>query len=405
MFYPGRARRSISPSTEGRDAGNPDPGPMSEKSTHLLFAACAPGLEALLLSELLGFGRSVNPQVGGVELRGPLSTLYRVCLKSRIAESVRLRLKPFSARNFVDLKKELAKLPFRAFLAPGAQVSLHVTTEKSKLWHSQAVEERVKEVLSERAQLEVTSPAAGVQRIHVRVKDDEVQISLDAAGERMHRRGYRPYVGPASLRETLAFALFSTALERLGDSLAAPVLWDPFCGAGTIGLEALHFASGGLPGEARHHAFSAWRCFSQEDYDAARELCVREEGQSARLRSLRVIASDRDEKVLDLCAQNVSEAGFSASVQRIAGDVGEVAQKVPEGAFVVTNPPYGKRLESSRALSTLLTVLRRRPDLTPALVLVGGDARKRLPVSAPALFRTKNGGLSVSARLLSLPAK
>ena len=89
-----------------------------------------------------------------------------------------------------------------------------------------------------------------------------------------------------------------------------------------------------------------------------------------------------------------------AGAEFLCGDILEVLPQIPEGALVLTNPPYGKRLEDTQAVKMLLRAVKMRPDLSPVLALVGGPGRELLPKSAPALLRTKNGGLSVSVRRL-----
>jgi 23S rRNA G2445 N2-methylase RlmL len=115
---------------------------------------------------------------------------------------------------------------------------------------------------------------------------------------------------------------------------------------------------------------------------------------------MRVIASDLSAKALASTEENLKSANLLAPAQLILGSIEEVAHQVPQGAWVVTNPPYGKRLVESQALAQLQSVLKARPDLRPVVVLVGDDARRALGSEPRAILRTKNGGLSVSARLL-----
>jgi putative N6-adenine-specific DNA methylase len=386
---------------------------MPNATTYLIFAQTAPGLEGSLESELSGLGISPRRKTGGVEFRGTEQDLWRVCLLSRQAESVRLRLKPFSAKGFDALQKELRKLPFSAFLPKETQVALKVVCHKSRLWHSGAVEERVRQVLVDHVGLVVcdtnkspsgeASPASTqgeaplLQRLHVRLMDDVVQVSIDASGERLHRRGIRKHVERASLRETLAATLFSAAWER---HPRAAVLWDPFCGAGTIPLEALSWGRGRVAASQRTFAFEQFRGHDPEAFQAFREHLGEEWAQAAPAPGLRAFASDISPEAVQATESNLREGGVREGAELITGDIEDVAKKVPIGAMIVTNPPYGKRLADGEALVKLRRVLKARPDLRPCLVLVGGPAQRSLGSAAPSLFQTKNGGLSVSARLL-----
>jgi putative N6-adenine-specific DNA methylase len=391
-------------------------------TTYLIFVSCALGLEELLARELtdLGFRVSTDPkaeghEVGGLELRTDEAGIWAICLRSRLAEGVRVRQKSFHARSFSDLSAQLKKLPFRAFFQPSTAVSIRVTCHRSRLWHSEAVRERVAEVLADHAGFSVTtSPEATC--VYVRLDDDCVQVSLDASA-RLHRRGYREQVERASLRETLAAAVWHSARylvlskgqsgqdpPQAVDLKAVPqaVLWDPFCGAGTILLEALHETSGLLAGALRSFPFERFRSFDQEEFATHRAQWERDERKRPRL-SLRAIGSDISERALAATSHNAHTAGVQELLQLHQGSVDEVVARIPQGAWVVTNPPYGKRLRDARPIQELQGVLEARTDLKPALVLCGGAARDVLPKSAPALFRTKNGGLAVSARLLRGP--
>lgn len=369
---------------------------MSVQSTHIIFAQCAPGLEELLCEEVRPLVGEARVLEGGVEFRGTTEDLWKLCLGSRLAESVRLRLKSFQARQFSDLSKELKKLPFRAFLPPGSACRVQVVCHKSRLWHSGAVQQRLEEVLVQHVGW-VLSEQEDAQLVHLRFNEDEAQVSLDAGGPRMHRRGYRPHVEKASLRETLAAALLFQTLRERPSGTEAVSLWDPFCGAGTILLEGIDASRGLWAGRNRAHAFESWRSHVPEEFAVRRSA----EGESPRFwTDLKCIGSDREERAIAAATSNALSAGFDDQVKWIVGDVRACARQIPEGAMVVTNPPYGKRLAEVEGVQGLLEVLKERPDLTPVLALVGGVARDVLPKASRALFRTKNGGLSVSARRL-----
>lgn len=443
---------------------------------HLLFIPCSLGLEALLEEEVAPWGSAPGRRVGGVELRVDREGLWRVCLLSRLAEGVRLRLKPFVAADFASLQKELRKLPFRAFLPAGARVQIKVSCHESRLWHSGAVRERVAAVLQEHVGWVVeehawvveprdgglhdagAEPVRGdqssveserehavsrppgssqsspfVHTLFVRLEKDEVQVSLDAGGPRLHQRGERTRVERASLRETLAAALVRLARQRVASEGAAaggaaaggaaaggtaaggaaagrpggellepselPLLWDPFCGAGTIPLEWCGAALGRVAGRERRLALEEFRDFDAEAFAGFRERLVSREASAGSGRLL-AIASDSSERAVAATRANAQGAGYGSQLQVLRGDVRKVAAEVPAGACVVTNPPYGRRLQEAGAVRALLSVLAERPDLRPVVVLVGGAAQKVVPAAHPALVRFKNGGLNVSARLV-----
>lgn len=371
---------------------------MIPTTSHRLFVQCALGVEPLLKAELAEFGIVSKEAEGGVECRGDFNLLTQVCLCSRVAESVRVRLKEFEARHFTDLEKKLRALPFRAFLKPKERVRVKVVCQKSKLWHSDAVKARVEGILRDHVGWKISESEAA-QLVHVRLEEDRVQVSLDATGERMHRRGYRTRVEKASLRETLASAL-CLSLDRAAYSSEAPIVWDPFCGSGTIPLEMLSYCHGRLPGVDRTHAFERWRSHDAEAFRQQKTKLVESCPAKAPAPNLRAFCSDVSDSAIEAARENAKASGLEVACEFFVGDILEVAQKVPPGAFVLTNPPYGKRIEEAGAVKKLLSLLNKRPDLRPVVILVGGAARKLVPKDRPALFRTKNGGIPVSARLL-----
>ena len=371
---------------------------MTARTTHRLFVQCALGVEALLKAELEEFGIVSSAAEGGVECRGDFKELAKICLSSRLAESVRVRLKEFEARQWSELEKKLRALPFRAFLPPKERVRVKVVCHKSKLWHSDAVKERVEGILQAHVGWKISDSEAA-QLVHVRLDEDRVQVSLDASGERMHRRGYRTHVEKASLRETLAAAL-CLSLDPAAYSLDAPVLWDPFCGSGTIPLEMLSLCHGRLSGLDRVHAFQRWREYDAAAFAAQKAEFAADAREKARAPTLRALLSDVSRSAIESAQENARAAGFEAASEFFVGDVLQVAEKVPSGAFVLSNPPYGKRIEQAGAVKKLLGLLEKRADLRPVVILVGGAARDLVPKDRPALFRTKNGGIPVSARQL-----
>ncbi len=376
-------------------------------TTYLVFVQTAPGLEPLLaeeLSEVLGSGVSVKQQDGGVVVRVSREQLFRLCLGTRLAESVRVRLKSFIAREFRALEGTLGKLPWRAFLAAGSSIDVRVVCHRSRLWHTGAVTERVLAVLGQRFGLQPGRAEEGAAQVHLRITGDAVQASVDAGGYRLHRRGYRSHTLAASVRETLAAAAARQVLgpETSGEfgAKAGQVLWDPFCGAGTMALEALLLARGALAGERRSFAFESWPTHDAALFAATRDSARLDASARAPRPDLRAILSDRAAEALEAARHNTQSAGLSPVVEFRHGTVTDVEQSIPPGALVLTNPPYGRRLHEGGALESLLGVLERRPDLRPVVLLVGGAARKKLPPSFRAALRTQSGGQNVSVRVL-----
>ena len=181
---------------------------------------------------------------------GGLDELYRANLHLRTASRVLVRLGDFYAAAFSELRKKAGRLEWERYLRPGQPVALHVTCHKSKLYHSDAVAERVAGAIGDRlgrpttmlkpAESEDDSPP---QLVIVRLVNDHCTISIDSSGELLHRRGYRLATAKAPLRETLAAGM----LLASGWDVRSPLI-DPFCGSGTIAIEAALMRAGLPPG-------------------------------------------------------------------------------------------------------------------------------------------------------------
>ncbi len=368
-------------------------------SSLLLFAACAPGIEPWLEEELSELGHSGKALAGGVELRGPAETLWHLCQHSRLAESVRVRLKPFVARSFPELIMGLERLAWHAYFTRGSQPAVRVTCHKSRLYHSDAVAQRVAEVLARKLGAGPGAPSDGASTVQVRLQADEVQVSIDASGERLHRRGRRTHVAAASLRETLAAAIVRGA-GRAGQE--ALCLWDPFCGAGTIALEWLDLRLGLRPGRTRTFAFEQWPTHDAARYAQWRAALPTVEPPRE---TLRVYGSDLEPRALEAARANAEAAGVQELCEWLGGDFEAAASRIPLGALVLTNPPYGKRVGARPQRDELLArfdrLLARRRDLRPVVQLLGGGALPSSRLPWEPLLRTSNGGLPVSLRRLS----
>jgi len=367
---------------------------MTSSGTHYrVFAVCAPGLEAPLadeLRELLG-KQKLQRRRGGMELRLPADGLWRLVHGSRLAEGVRVRLGDFQARHWDALAKGLGKLPSHAYVRGESDV--RVTARKSKLIHTDAIRDRVTKALGIR-QASATGTAL---KLWVRVVKDQVTISVDAAGPHLYRRGYRTHVGKAPLRETLAAALVRLASPP--DAVSS--VWDPFCGSGTVLLEAAQDRAGGWVRGADHvAAFTRWPSHSTQRYSA---WCDAMDGEAPVGGSpLTLFGSDISADELTAAASNADRAG--ASVRWAEGDFDAVVDDVPEGSAVISNLPYGVR--SGKHLSGVFrrfgAMLKRRPDLGPITVISGyRDFEAATGLQWEILADTDNRGLKVKVLKLS----
>ncbi len=369
-------------------------------TSYRIFGAVAPGLEPAALHEaqdILGVDAEVR--AGGVAFSGDLDTLRAAVTQLRIPEGIRVRVSSFPAKNFGELETGFSRIQWHAWTR-SATADVRVTCRKSKLYHSGAVAERLLTALANarKKAKSPTDPGEG-PRVFVRVARDTVTVSVDATGEPAHKRGWDKSVARAGLRETLA----SGALRAAG-ALDHDVLWDPFCGAGTLGAEWMS-AKRGMPVFAdREFAMDGWPAIASALGDvvtadipaAVSDDSEAGEGADAAAPTPQFFGSDLEPSAIRAAKDNADRRGFTDFNLRVA-DVREAADGVPEGAAVICNLPYGKRLHDVRpALAAFGDMLRGRPDLGPVHALDGsGMLGKASRLQWERVLRLDNRGLPV----------
>lgn len=347
-----------------------------------VFAVSAPGLEPYLAQELRsltllpGAQRAslraitsdragITEEGGGIEFDGDLQAIYRANLHLRTASRVLVRIGEFNAAAFSELRKKASRLPWELYLNPGQKVALRVTCHKSRLYHSDAVAERVAGAIGDRvgAPVEMVKYDEGgapplPQLFIVRLVNDHCMISVDSSGAGLHRRGYRLASARAPLRETLAAAI----LIASGWDGISPLL-DPFCGSGTISIEAAMMAHRLAPGRSRRFAFMDWPGFDRilwESLLAEADQHQTDDGISS-ARSM-ILASDRDAGAVQMSMANAERAGVAHCIEFSRQAVSAI--EPPSQGWMVTNPPYGMRVSRSKDLRNLYAqlgnVLRRK---------------------------------------------
>ena len=364
-----------------------------------LFAVAAPGLEPLVERELRALGiEDAHADAGGVAFTGGREAIYRANLHLRTATRVIARVAEFGARGFPELVRHAKRQPWERYLAPARPIHLRVTCKKSRLYHSDAVAERVGDAIAKRLGVGGIVTVKGgededatAQLVIVRMAHDECVLSVDTSGELLHRRGYREATAKAPVRETLAAALLLAAEWRVD----APLL-DPFCGSGTIAIEAALLARRIAPGLQRRFAFMDW-----PDFDSALWRHVHDEAARAALPGAPspIQASDRDAGAIVAARANAARAGVADDITFEKRALSAIEPPAGPG-WVCTNPPYGVRVSERAELRNLYAqfgkVMRAKcPGWTVAMY--SADARlekaSRLPVRP--VLGTVNGGIPV----------
>lgn len=365
------------------------------------FAIAAPGLEPLVARELTALGETPRIDDGGVSWSGDARSMMRANLWLRTASRVLVRVARFRATEFYELEKRAKKIPWGEFVPFGHTVEFRVTARKSRLYHSDAIAERLSRSVAASAKRSRASAlrAGGdaSQLFVVRVVRDEFEISVDSSGDLLHQRGYRRAVARAPLRETLAAALLLAA-EWTGD---APLL-DPMCGSGTIPIEGALIARRIAPGIRRGFAFESWPGFQASVWTRVRADARANELASARVP---IVGSDRDAGAVESALANAERAGVPADVAFRCAPVSAIEPPGAAGAgLVATNPPYGVRVVSGSGTdlrnlyAQLGNVLRERFSGW-RLAMYSPESRLTSQLALPVreAFRTSNGGIKVAA--------
>jgi putative N6-adenine-specific DNA methylase len=363
-----------------------------------LFAACQPGLEPLLAREIAGLGAQTSAVPGGVDFSGDVVLAMRAARWLGTASHLVLRVAEFRCRAPGELERKAAEVPWRVWLRADVPLAIRATSRATRVYHTGLIAERVRAAISRAlgaAPPTPSAPDAPAARLQVRFQRDVCTLSLEATSTPLHRRGYRLEGAKAPLREDLAHAL--VLASGWTPELA---LLDPFCGSGTIAIEAAGLALGLAPGRLRAPALEHLALF-----DAGAWRAAAAETRPARVAP--ISASDRDAGAIAAARANAERAGVAHAIAFERAAVTKSAwlaapESAPARGVLVTNPPFGRRVSESRKLETLYQALGHRAARLGAgwrVAILAHDPRlaRRTGLALAVAFSTRHGGLSVSA--------
>ena len=333
----------------------------SQSQPFELIATAASGTEAIVKRELAALGytaRTTTP--GRLLFRGDAAAICRANLWLRVAERILIRVGSFPAADFDALFEGTMALPWEQWLPRDAEFPVRGRSHRSQLSSVPACQRSVKRAIVERLRkannAEILPETGALYSIEISLRDDVATLTLDTTGTGLHKRGYRPLVGEAQLRETLAAAMVQLTFWRPGRVMA-----DPFCGTGTIPIEAALIGRNIAPGKRRQFACEAWPTFDGEQWRLARE-----EASDAVRPALteRLLAYDIDAETLSLARYHAQQAGVADDIHWQQRPFSELRAKADYGC-IVSNPPYGERMGDDREIVELYRsfplVLRRLP--------------------------------------------
>ena len=307
---------------------------------HTLVATCLFGLEKALGEEIdaLGLAR-LHTMDGRVTFEGEEADIPRANIGLRLAERVYIKLGQFPARSFTELFDGTRALPWEewigrldAFPVKGHSIRSQLTSVPDC---QSIVKKAVVERLHDKYGIEWFQETGSTYQIEFFLFKDEASLMIDTSGVALHKRGYRPAAGAAPLRETLAAAVVQTARPR-----EDVLLWDPFCGSGTIAIEAAMLMAGVAPGLGRSFAGERFARIPPSLWKQAREEAAARRRPDTRFE---VFASDIDEDVLKVARENAKRAGVERYIKFFREDARRI-KRLDRRGTVVCNPPYGERM-------------------------------------------------------------
>ncbi len=361
------------------------------------FATVARGLEPIAAQELERLGASeVRADFTGVHFVGDAALLYRINLWARTIFRVLVTLREFPCPDADRLYQEVQKIDWEQYLQPHNTLAVNATGGNRQLNHTHFTALQVKNAIidqqrrqfGQRSSVDTENPDL---QINAHIHQDRCILSLDSSGTSLHRRGYRPAMGVAPLKETLAAAILDMA--QWEPSL--PFL-DPLCGSGTLPLEASLKALNIAPGLFRQQfAFEKWPDFDEALWDQ-----LFKEAEESELPALEapIMGSDRDPDILNQARINAQQCGLINQVTFTQTELSQLEAPSDSGV-IICNPPYGERLGDATELGDFYKLLgdvfKQRFKGWTAFVLTGNkELAKRIGLKAARRIPVYNGSLA-----------
>lgn len=310
--------------------------------TNNYFATVARGLEELAAKELENLGAlEIRPDFTGVHFQGDKELLYRVNLWSRIIFRVLVPIDEIKSYNAEQLYKSVYNLDWEEYFQPDNTFAVNCTGSNKNLNHTHfsalqiknAIVDRQRKKTGKRSNIDVENPDI---LINAHIEGNRCILSLDSSGGSLHRRGYRPAMGLAPLKETLAAAILDLAEWNPN----IPFL-DPLCGSGVLPIEAALKGLNIAPGLYRKQfGFESWKDFDRSLWHQI--LTDAKEGQLSQLPAP-IFGSDRDAEIIQQARINAQFCRLEKHIQLLQKDLSQIEAPAKSG-IIICNPPYGKRI-------------------------------------------------------------
>ncbi|MBQ0139594.1 MAG: class I SAM-dependent RNA methyltransferase [Kurthia sp.] len=319
-------------------------------TTFNLVATAAMGLEGIVADELKALGYTTTTENGKVYFEGNERDIARTNLWLRVADRVKIVVGSFPARTFDQLFEGVKALPWSKIMPVDAEMPVSGKAVKSTLYSvpdcqaitKKAIVNHMKEAYGRLGFLEETGPKF---KIEVSILNDVATLTIDTSGAGLHKRGYRTEQGEAPLKETLAAALVYISKWKPNRPFV-----DPFCGSGTIALEAAMIGQNIAPGYNREFISEDWPFMKEEIWEEVRN----EADEAANYdQPLTIFASDIDHKMVEIAKANAIEAGFGEIIEFKQMQVLDFTTYYENGVMI-GNPPYGERMGEIEELEQMI---------------------------------------------------
>ena len=314
-----------------------------------LIATTTFGLEAVVKREVQNLGYTdIAVADGKVTFTADEKAIARANLWLRSADRLLLKIGEFNAFTFDELFERTKALPWGDWITRDAKFNVNGKSVKSQLFSISDCQAIVKKAVVEKLKqkymtdwFEETGPDFTIQ---VALLHNTATLTIDTSGVGLHKRGYRQAAGEAPLKETLAAAMVQLSYWR-----KERILLDPFCGSGTIPIEAALIGRNIAPGLNRKFASEEWPMIDKSLWKEARIEAFNAIDQET---PIKIFASDKDEKVINIAKENAAQAGVDDCIEFSVKPFSQVKIQGEYGV-VITNPPYGERLSSQNEITEL----------------------------------------------------
>lgn len=365
----------------------------TEKYMFEIITPCHFGIEAVLKKEIIDLGYDIKlVEDGRVTFYGDEEAVCRANIGLRTAERVLIQVGRFKAETFEELFQGIKSLEWEQFIPENGRFWVtKASSVKSKLFSPSDIQRIVKKAIVERLKdvyhVQWFEENGADYPIRIFIMKDEVIVGLDTSGESLHKRGYRRYVSKAPISETLAAALIMLTPWKKDR-----ILVDPFCGCGTFPIEAAMMAANIAPGLNREFIAEKWINFIHKKiwYDAVSEANDMIDDNI----STDIQGYDIDGDIIRRAKINAEEAGVEKLIHFQQRPVAELSHSKRYG-FIITNPPYGERLEDKKNLSDLYGIIGERykklNDWSAYIITSYEDAEKDMGIKATKNRKIYNG--------------